>query len=1575
MICVHEAKNMKVYSKNMKFLIPSNKKDSKHGSVIFLVTPNKDSSNAMMNIPYCINRRQFESYYVEKAVNRIITAESASISGEVVNEDKLETKDRNKLKDSTFGLPEERKYPLNDEAHVRDAIKKFNYVDETKEKELAKNILKAIDKFHIKDIKVGDNNRFRKYMKPVEEIKEATNFDIFGNKPSEFTLNEFGLISNRECIYIADDIINEADSQYNTRIKKMIYNDRMKTNKQILDIYGEVKTANPWIKYTYLTLERYKLRNLFFDTQYYVSMFRQNNTLKLDRGVNLFLDYLSRLTTDHRLANYNKKTIFIPVDGWVNTKEVDIIDYKQDINPISCIYRLLKTHRANHLADLWAGYDVLFIGKNGYFRMDMAAIENTHTVKFMTNINRLLSGSVIEDDEDVTKDSEDAIVTTIYNNIQNNTNIKFKRGLVGDVDDMDTPNRSEDEEEEDEAIAKEERGAYEDDEERLDAAIKTVSKTSDTVDDAVDKLADPGNESDQDMANIINDLSNQSSDAVDISPARAARINTLNDKFKEAKVKGVPVKDLLKDAESAKTEETLPETALPINSINDEWKHMSYMNFEKAYNVDADIANIIKFFGTRKYPVSVLTIDVEDTSNSEDLIETWTVKMEDAIGTRFNLVFDIPKFIPGTRFMKLRGNDKTINGQLMNIPIVKTDLDTCQITSNYNKIFITPYGSSAGKSNVIADRIMKTLGKLPESSKIKAEAGDNSRLAEVYDLPIDYVDLGANYSRIKFPAGEIVFNQEELISKYGDKIDKSLKGHCIIFGTLRTGKILVWNNRTVSQYNDKVVELYSSSTLAAAIRDVLTKYDKDFAEIYPTTNSGVRYKYSKASILNTKIPLIVVAAYSEGLTSVLKKAGVIFTIEDKNTKFDKDAFDRIKFKDGYISYLINYSSSLLMNGLKECNTEDYSITEIDNRSMWIDFLDIFGGRIKADGLDNFYDLMVDPITERVCPVYDLPTDYIEQLIYANNLLADSKFNRHTDLSGNRFRTNELVAAHAYKCLAKSYSDYRIKLKKTGKASMTIKRSAIIDSILSDNTTSDLSTNTDLSYVETAATVSFKGLSGMNSERSYGLDKRTYDDSMLNNLAMSTGFAGNVGVNRQTTINMNVDSSRGYIKTGKDAQDNMNVTNSLCISEAIMPMISTKDDPFRLSMGFIQNSKHTVLSEAGDPCLVTTGADDAIPYLAPDVFNYKAKQAGKVLKKTDEYIILQYKDGSTEVVELTPQTYKNSDGGFFLSLKLDCDLKEGQTFKENNIVAYNKKMYTRDFGYDDNPTMNRGTLAKVAMLITDEGYEDSGINSDYCAKAMARKVTVCVDVVLNKQSSIYNVVKVGDHVEEGQNLLVFQNAFDDEDANALMKSLVNDTDEINELGRIPKKAKVTGDIVDIHVLRTCELNEMSPTLKKFVSEYEKKINDKKKLMEKYDPEKAKTVRSNYKLENTGKLKNVEDGVLIEFYIEYISDFGSGEKMVVNAGNKCVSSGIIPKGKEPYSTYRPNEKIDLVTSINSNNGRMILSNIYIGMISKGLIELDRQVKEIMGVATKDCYDIHEYLHPEITKLQREEDESKK
>ena len=87
----------------------------------------------------------------------------------------LKAKDRNNLDDSDFGIPEERKYPIHDEAHVRAAIQRFNYVDKKNEKLLANNIIKALKKFDMLDsIKVSEDNRFSKYLgKEFKEFVES----------------------------------------------------------------------------------------------------------------------------------------------------------------------------------------------------------------------------------------------------------------------------------------------------------------------------------------------------------------------------------------------------------------------------------------------------------------------------------------------------------------------------------------------------------------------------------------------------------------------------------------------------------------------------------------------------------------------------------------------------------------------------------------------------------------------------------------------------------------------------------------------------------------------------------------------------------------------------------------------------------------------------------------------------------------------------------------------------------------------------------------------------------------------------------------------------------------------------------------------------------------------------------------------------------------------------------------------------------------------------------------------------------------------------------------------------------
>lgn len=87
-----------------------------------------------------------------------------SLYGNVILEAVLSSKDRKKMDDKQFGIPELRKYPLNDEKHVRAAITYFNKCDPKYEAELARNIKKRMKELGM-EVEVSDDNRFSKYYK------------------------------------------------------------------------------------------------------------------------------------------------------------------------------------------------------------------------------------------------------------------------------------------------------------------------------------------------------------------------------------------------------------------------------------------------------------------------------------------------------------------------------------------------------------------------------------------------------------------------------------------------------------------------------------------------------------------------------------------------------------------------------------------------------------------------------------------------------------------------------------------------------------------------------------------------------------------------------------------------------------------------------------------------------------------------------------------------------------------------------------------------------------------------------------------------------------------------------------------------------------------------------------------------------------------------------------------------------------------------------------------------------------------------------------------------------------------
>jgi len=259
----------------------------------------------------------------------------------------------------------------------------------------------------------------------------------------------------------------------------------------------------------------------------------------------------------------------------------------------------------------------------------------------------------------------------------------------------------------------------------------------------------------------------------------------------------------------------------------------------------------------------------------------------------------------------------------------------------------------------------------------------------------------------------------------------------------------------------------------------------------------------------------------------------------------------------------------------------------------------------------------------------------------------------------------------------------------------------------------------------------------------------------------------------------------------------------------------------------------------------------------------------------------------------------------------------------------------------------GTLAKVAIMNTDLGYEDSCVVDNSISEALESKVDVQKDVSLDKNSNVYNMVSVGDHVQEGDPLLIFQDAFDEKEANELLKNITDDNaDGLSDLGRKPVRAKMTGQITDIRIYRTCDDEELSPTLLKIVKEYDARINKLKKVMKKNGVDKEYTLEATNKLPAEGKLKHL-DGVRIEFYIEVNDKFGIGDKLVFSQALKGVNSYIVPKGEEAFTDYRKDEYVNAFLTISGVMGRMVPSALLQGLLNKLILETSRQCQEELGI----------------------------
>lgn len=376
----------------------------------------------------------------------------------------------------------------------------------------------------------------------------------------------------------------------------------------------------------------------------------------------------------------------------------------------------------------------------------------------------------------------------------------------------------------------------------------------------------------------------------------------------------------------------------------------------------------------------------------------------------------------------------------------------------------------------------------------------------------------------------------------------------------------------------------------------------------------------------------------------------------------------------------------------------------------------------------------------------------------------------------------------------------------------------------------------------------------------------------------------------------------------------------------------------------QQGKHSVPTVKQSRPLYGSGIERTLPYLLSSDFVVVAKEDG-VIEKVDlknELAVIKYKDGSSGVIDLSDKQSKNSNGGFYITNKKELLFKEGQKFKKDDILAKNPNFF---LGNDkENMTYTQGLLCKVAMACGDFTLEDSSIVTERLTNDLGCYVTMKKEVSLPVNTNIIKTVKKHDHVKVGDDLLVFEHSFENQEANDMLISLDDEIGTfISDLSQDRVISKYSGEIVDIKIYWNVDLETCSNSLQKLIKEYVNSIKERKKIVD-ANGDINTIFEPTEKIENE-KIKGVEmEGVLIEYYIRHLDKSKTGDKIVFGTAIKTIISDVIPYGEEPYSELKPEENLDAIFTGLSVVSRMTTDSycmLYTNKLIKGMKDKMREI----------------------------------
>ena len=457
--------------------------------------------------------------------------------------------------------------------------------------------------------------------------------------------------------------------------------------------------------------------------------------------------------------------------------------------------------------------------------------------------------------------------------------------------------------------------------------------------------------------------------------------------------------------------------------------------YYKSGMADRDMVRVLKSLNDNPdSPFFVTNIERRDISDSLNCKEEIVVTVKGLKSRSVKIKIEVPKMTRDGYFY-LNGSKRILSKQIIALPVIKFKPDQVLVSTPYNKCIVSRYGRSLTLDTNrlrkflkdmegMTDNVIVNKGEIPVHKGVVESLEHEDAGREILDVRITNPDT-KKVVFIDFHTRHL----EEQLEKFGSgwitKEMESGNGYPIGYRTEIKGGSIEMIYMTTSSGNVRSVsrdgEVVDMGRLDEFVYSVMKGNGIKIPEDVST--SPTKHSFTRVKALDQQYPLVVFLGYRRGLVPLLEIAGADpqwITQPDLRKQLKKYKKDFLRFSDGVLMFNAErISISLLVNGLKQIDTREYSIGDtVPEGDIWLDYFRTSTrlSNIRITGLDIFRNSFIDPITVDILEDLGIPSDFDGLFLYANSLLETNEHMKPNDFKGYRIRGPEMLNALLYKII-------------------------------------------------------------------------------------------------------------------------------------------------------------------------------------------------------------------------------------------------------------------------------------------------------------------------------------------------------------------------------------------------------------------------------------------------------------------------------------------------------------------------------------------------------------------------------